>query len=202
MRKAALLALPLALSGCAGMGKFFNDTALWSGSNPNAPHGDSENLRRARGEFVAAAPILPEGGNMWPGSPQPLPTLKDVVNPDSVFNKSLGDPATYFGGATLDKNFMGGGIAGTGALGVSGSQMKPGDTMSVGEKIDAMRGVSEDRSHFVPTLPTSVPDNAGRFLNKNPDKTIIIPNGDGTSTLIAPDGKVRVVRGVPSVPNK
>lgn len=96
MRKAALLALPLALSGCAGMGKFFNDTALWSGSNPNAPHGDSENLRRARGEFVAAAPILPEGGNMWPGSPQPLPTLKDVVNPDSVFNKALGDPATYF----------------------------------------------------------------------------------------------------------
>lgn len=197
--KAALLALPLALSGCSGMGKFLNDTALWSGSNPNAPHGDSENLRRARGETVASTPILPEGGNMWPGSPQPLPTLKDVENPDSVFNRALGDPATYFGGASIDKTFMGG-IAGSGALGSMGHQMKPGASISAGESSDTRYGVSQDRSNLIPALPTSVPDNAPHFLSKNPDKTIIIPNGDGTSTLIAPDGTVRVVRGTPAAP--
>ena len=201
MRKAALLALPLALSGCSGMGKFINDTSLWSGNNPNAPRGDSENLRRARGEAVASTPILPEGGNMWPGPPQPLPTLKDVENPDSVFNRALGDPATYFGGAAIDKTFMGG-IAGSGALGASGPQMKPGESMSAGESTDMRKGVSMDRSNLVPALPSSVPDSASHFLSKNPDKTIIIPNGDGTSTLIAPDGTVRVVRGVPAAPRK
>ncbi|QDH17816.1 hypothetical protein [Swingsia samuiensis] len=204
MRKAALLALPLALSGCSGMGKFFHDTSVLSGSNPNAPRGDSVNIRRVRGENVAIQPILPENGNMWPGTPQPLPTLKDVEDPNSFFSRALGDPATYFGGANIDKNFMGGGIGGSGPLGARGPQMPSGQSMSVGESTDAHYGVSLDRSHMFPPLPSSVPDNASRFMGKNPNGTIVIPNGDGTSTLIAPDGTVHVVGGKASIsrPNK
>ncbi|GEK96661.1 hypothetical protein [Gluconobacter kanchanaburiensis] len=200
MRKAALLALPLALSGCSGMGKYIRDTMVWTAlDNPNGPHGESENIHRARGEKFAEAPIFPESGNIWPGAPQPLPTLKDVENPNSTFSHALGDPATYFGGAALDESFMSG-IGSKGALGASGQQLMSGQSISVGESVDTHQGVSRDRSHVIPTLPSSVPDNAGHFLNKNPSKTIVIPNGDGTSTLIAPDGSVKVVHGVPAAP--
>ncbi|MBS1102063.1 hypothetical protein JK202_03385 [Gluconobacter sp. Dm-62] len=198
MRKAALLALPLALSGCSGMGKYIRDTMVWTAlDNPNGPHGDSENIHRARGEKFAETPIFPESGNIWPGAPQPLPTLKDVENPDSSFSHALGDPATYFGGAALDETFMGG-IGSKGGLGSSGQQLMQGQSMSVGENADMHQGVSRDRSHVIPTLPSSVPDSAARFLNKSPSKTIVIPNGDGTSTLIAQDGSVKVVRGTPA----
>lgn len=202
MRKVALLTLPLALSGCSGMGKFFHDTFVLSGNNPDAPRGDSENLRRARGETVAETPILPEQGNIWPGAPRPLPTLRDVANPDSPFNRELGDPATYFGGASLENDhFMegiGSGIGGTGALGGSGPQMAPGQSISAGESTEVHGGVPGDRSRVVPGLAPSVPDSAGRYMGKNPDRDIVIPNGDGTSTVIAPDGSVRVVHGVPA----
>ncbi|EHH68303.1 hypothetical protein GMO_10730 [Gluconobacter morbifer G707] len=182
------------------MGKFFQDTFLWTAlDNPNGPHGDSENIRRARGETASEVPIFPEKGNIWPGTPQPLPTLKDVENPNSTFNHALGDPATYFGGAALDENFMGG-IGNKGALGANGPQLQSGGSLSIGESSDTHHGVMQDKSRVIPTLPSAVPDNAGRFLSKNPTKTILIPNGDGTSTLIAPDGSVKVVRGVPSLP--
>ncbi|MBF0877577.1 hypothetical protein HKD21_12070 [Gluconobacter cerevisiae] len=195
MRKTALLALPLALSGCSGMGKYIRDTMVWTAlDNPNGPHGDSENIHRARGEKYSETPIIPEGGNIWPGAPQPLPTLKDVENPNSTFSHALGDPATYFGGATLDENFMGG-IASKGALGASGQQLMQGQSMTVGEGSDTHQGVSRDHTHLLPTLPSSVPDSAAHFLNKNPSKAIIIPNGDGTSTVIGADGSVKVIRG-------
>lgn len=197
MRKAALLALPLAVSGCSGIGKYFHDTLFWPGSNPNSPLGDSENMRRSRGEVVTAEPILPEHGNMWPGSPQPLPTLRDVENPNSTFNRALGDPATYFGGAALDKTFMGG-IAGSGALGASGAQMKQGQSISIGETSDIKNGVGHEKNASIPSFPAGISDNASRYLSKPGSKVIVIPNGDGTSTLISPDGSVRVVKGTPT----
>ena len=202
MRKTALLALPLALSGCSGMGKYIRDTMVWTAlDNPNGPHGDSENIHRARGEKYSETPIFPESGNIWPGAPQPLPTLKDVENPNSTFSHALGDPATYFGGAALDENFMGG-IAGKGALGASGPQLMQGQSLSVGEGADTHQGVSRDHTHLIPTLPSSVPDSAARFLNKSPSKAIIIPNGDGTSTVIGPDGSVKVIHGTTLPPTK
>src|SRR5579883_3330384 len=92
MRRPALLglteALPLLLAGCSGVGTYLGDTFTWTGTDPNMPLGDGENIRRARGEPVAVQPVLPEPGDIWPGPPPPMPTLSDVekmenINPSS-----------------------------------------------------------------------------------------------------------------------
>ncbi|AQS87357.1 hypothetical protein AA101099_3061 [Neoasaia chiangmaiensis NBRC 101099] len=184
MRKAALLILPIVLSGCSGFGKFLHDTATLPGENPNGPSGDSENLERARGHDVQAMPILAQPGNIWPGAPQPLPTLRDVENSHGGIAASLGDPNTYYGNMTEG-----------GSLGQDGQQMPEGKSISAGETDDMRHGVHDFSGAGIPStpeLPSTVPDNA-RHYGATPRKdTIVIPNGDGTSTFIAPDGTVSV----------
>jgi hypothetical protein len=76
MRRIAFTCLCLALAGC--------DYNTWwnppfsSGNNPHFPVGDSENLRRVTGEQVEAQPLTPEQGDIWPGPLQPEPTLQDL----------------------------------------------------------------------------------------------------------------------------
>lgn len=183
MRKAALLALPLLLSGCSGFGKFIGETATLPGANPNAPQGDSENLERARGRNPQALPILAEPGNIWPDAPPPLPTLKDVVSGKADMMGGLGDPSSYYGGLT----------AGEAPAGEEGRQMNEGGSMSAGETEDIHTGVrvaaspktSETFDSTQGVSPKARGTEAGR-------ETIVIPNGDGTSTYITPEGDVSI----------
>ncbi|WP_367159986.1 hypothetical protein ABUE34_13195 [Kozakia baliensis] len=186
MRKAALLALPIFLSGCSGFGKFFHDTATLPGENPNMPAGDAENLERARGHAYQALPILPEAGNIWPGAPQPLPTLRDVENSKRGIADSLSDPNSYYGSMT-------GGSLHEGQD--TGPQMPSGAAISAGEENDAHNGV---RDFSGPGI-SAVPDNAAKYgAHQNRANTIVIPNGDGTSTLISPDGSVKIRKDTPA----
>ncbi|GBR52565.1 hypothetical protein AA106555_0957 [Neokomagataea thailandica NBRC 106555] len=186
MRRAALLAVPLVLSGCSGLGKYFHDTVFWPGYNPNQPEGTSENLAKIRGENISSAALLPASGNIWPAAPQPLPTLKDAANPNSPFNQLLKNPATSFGaaeaGSTSAASYLGG-----------GAEMPSGGSLSIGENAYVHGGVTGDQTH-VQALPTSVPDAAGKYLQKGQGKAIIIPNGDGTSTIVNSDGSTRTVK--------
>ena len=183
MRKAALLALPILLSGCSGFGKFIGETATLPGANPNAPQGDSENLERARGRNPQALPILAEPGNIWPDAPPPLPTLKDVVNGKADMIGGLGDPASYYGGLT----------AGEAPAGESGRQMSEGGSMSAGEAQDVHTGV---RIAEPPKSRDTLDNTQGvspKARNAETGReTIIIPNGDGTSTYITPEGDVSI----------
>ncbi len=88
MRRTALLGLtillPGLLAGCQYAGSpldgftgFVADTHGFT-ANPNAPAAQSETEKRVRGDEVAAAPLLPEPGEVWPGPPAPIPTLADV----------------------------------------------------------------------------------------------------------------------------
>lgn len=79
MRKAALLGVCVMMSGCAGFEKVMSDTISLPGENPNAPAGSDLNMRRVQGQATKEVPILPQGGNIWPGPPDPLPTLEDVA---------------------------------------------------------------------------------------------------------------------------
>jgi hypothetical protein len=66
----------LALSGCG--------YATWSnppfstGSNPHMPVDGSETMRRAMGEPVEIEPLTTEPGDVWPGPVAPEPTLSDI----------------------------------------------------------------------------------------------------------------------------
>ena len=178
MRRLGLLGIGLLLGGCSGLGHFFGDTETLPGQNPNAITGSSENLLRSRGQDPAAAPIVPESGNVWPGPPQPLPTLGDVAK----------------GGAELD-----GGLGGADTL-------KSGGSLSAGEQQSIHNGAPLDDSGFSGGggggLAASIPDPAAGFQRQHPPpptsgSDIIIPNGDGTSTVISPDGTVKTVKGTP-----
>ena len=68
MRRIAFTCLCLALPGC-GYNTWWNPP-FTSGSNPNFPAGDSENMRRVTGEQVDSPMLTPEPGDIWPG---PLP---------------------------------------------------------------------------------------------------------------------------------
>ncbi len=183
MRRWGLLGIGLLVGGCSGLGHFFQDTATLPGQNPNATTGSSENLLRSRGEDPAAAPIVAEPGNVWPGPPQPLPTLGDVSR----------DGGQLSGG-------LGGGQGGAGTL-------KSGGSISAGEQQAIQNGAPLDDSGFSGGggggggLAASIPDPAKSFRQQHPasgsNGDIVIPNGDGTSTVISPDGSVKTVKGVP-----
>ena len=73
-----LALMALGLSGCSGLGHFTEDTFTLPGANPNQPAGVSENIMRVQSRPVAETPVVPEPGNVWPGPPQPFPTLGEV----------------------------------------------------------------------------------------------------------------------------
>lgn len=189
MRRSALLGtmmLPtiLLLGGCSGLGKFFDDTITLPGMNPNLPYGLSENINRAKGRQPEEAPILPEPGNVWPGPPQPLP--------------SLGQASRQQGES------LSGSIPGAG-----GASMNDGGSMSMGEKDAISNGATSGADSFSGAGAGSggagaggggTPDIASRYRMKpqsSKGDSIVIPNGDGTSTVIGPDGTVKTVKGTP-----
>ena len=191
MRLARLLGttmLPavLFLGGCSGLGKFLGDTITIPGMNPNLPYGVSENSDRSRGLQPATRPILPEPGNMWPGPPQPLPTLNQASH------EQAGELSGSLGHADA-------------------APMHDGGSMSMGENDAISRGATSGADSFSGGAPGAsaagtsalgdhVPDASSRYRVKMaPGKgdSIVIPNGDGTSTVIGPDGTVKTVKDAP-----
>ncbi|WP_086638572.1 hypothetical protein [Acetobacter okinawensis] len=166
MRKAALLGVCVLMSGCAGFEKVLSDTHTFPGENPNAPTGADLNMRRVQGQAVREVPILPQGGNIWPGPPDPLPTLEDVAR------GRAGKPADA-------------------QLPPTGPQLPDGQEMSIGERANIHKGVVGNGLYGAPepghasTLPTG-----GGKLAAAP---IEIPNGDGTTTLVNADGSLSTI---------
>src|ERR1700677_606389 len=78
MRRIVFLGLVVPLAGCGF--STWSDLPFSAGSNPNAPQGAGENMRRAMGEPGSFQPLTPEAGDVWPGPIKPPPTLQDLEN--------------------------------------------------------------------------------------------------------------------------
>ncbi len=82
MPRVALVGLScLSLAGCGFHA--WDRPPFVTGSDPYLPAGDSENMRRAQGLTSAPAPLTTEPGNVWPGPLPPQPTLADLVKQES-----------------------------------------------------------------------------------------------------------------------
>lgn len=189
-RHAALMATVLLLSGCSGFDRFLDDTVRLPGSeNPEAPQGNSENMMRVRGEMVASTPILPQGENIWPSRPPALPTLSDVANDEEAF--SLSDYSHAFGAdEDVVKHEQGNNHS------LPSDFPEDGD-LTAGEKNQIKNGAPIQSSNNMSggILPDHIDDHAPKYIEKDTTNApIIIPNGDGTSTVISPTGKVSVVK--------
>ncbi len=189
------------LSGCTGMGVFYDHVFSFFGENPNAPAGSSENLLRARGRSVGISPLQPEPGNVWPGPQAPDPTLSDIEQQQNretshdfplttVPNPGLPAGAqprpVRPGSSTLPDSTQPGLSLDGGAPSVSPPPRSspPGSTR--GSVVNTPRGPAVDTgggNGRYRTLESPVPGNRG----------ILVPNGNGTSTLIGPDGSVQTV---------
>ena len=188
MRRSALSTFVLVsaglLSGCTGTGVFFDHTTQWFGRNPNTPAGSSETFLRIRGEPVDIPALVPESGNVWPENTKPDMTLQDVEKQQNdEIRKNGGQPPPTAGtGPNPAIN-----RANQADQGLPPPQNPP----------PAPRQRSVVPTPGGPSLDVGGGTGRGyRNLQAPPSPGgggILVPNGNGTSTLIGPDGSVQTV---------
>lgn len=193
-----LLMLP-ALSGCTGFGEFLEHAFSIPGTNVNIPMADSENVRRALGMPPNFEPLETEPGNIWPKFDTRDPTLEDVAN-NQGREDQRGFPSTTVPGERP------GLPAGRQPRPTRGSSTPPVGNQPGPGPIPAIQSVPPAPTANAPRPPGGVvqtPDgpavdtggtNAYRQLNtpRGPG-AIVVPNGNGSSTVINPDGTVQTI---------
>ncbi|MDP9096068.1 MAG: hypothetical protein M3N26_05870 [Pseudomonadota bacterium] len=199
MRRLTPLLLLVALTGCTGLGEFMDHTFTNPRRNPNVPMADSENVRRIRGLAPATQPLEVEPGNVWPKFDTREPTLEDVgKNPGR--EDSRGFAPTIVPGARP------GLPAGRQPIPTRGSSTPPGQVQPDSLNIPNPSLASPPPTANAPRPPGGVVNtpagpavdtggtNGYRTLNTPTGPgAIVVPNGNGTSTVIKPDGTVQTI---------
>ncbi len=208
------------LSGCTGTGVFFDHTTQWFSRDPNMPAGSSETFLSIRGEKVDIPPLVPESGNVWPTNNSRDLTLQDVQKQqDEEIRRNGGQPsgqqpAQQPGQPPGPSAGQAPGQLPTGAAPGAGSSSPPppGSNPRVNRANDADRGLPgvaaqppppplpSNRTVQTPNGPSVdvTGQGTGRGYRQLESPTpggsgILVPNGNGTSTLIRPDGSVQTV---------
>jgi hypothetical protein len=192
---AGLLGALTMLAGCNGSVDFFTDTHSPT-LHVNRPFGNSENARIVAGQSVGIDPLKTESGNVWPGPIEPVPTLEDL-------QKMPPKPLPDMTGITPPP------LAVTPGIVIPELphhlQPRPGEDGAAlnGPLLPAgpVPGVASPQGPIVSTpqgnaVNTHNPNGLGQANPANPgDKSlgITVPNGNGTSTVIAPDGTITTI---------
>jgi hypothetical protein len=211
MRRIALSGL-LLLSGCTGFGHFIGDTHTFN-TNPNPPVGDSANIQRANGGAGVQEALLPETGQVWPTAIPQMPTLADIQKQMDLNGNAapqLG-PVPSGPGQIPNLNTL------PGMQGVTPMPQVPGTGPGTGPGasiIPPLQGMTppvkapytQPPELTMPKLGTSIPTPQGpatitggtaNYQTLAPINgqggAILIPNGNGTSTLVMPNGTISTV---------
>lgn len=172
MRRYALLGLTVLLAGCQfagnpfdGFGGFISDTHTFQ-PNPNLPPGADETMQRVEGhDDVNVAPLTPEPGDIWPGPMKPLPTTQELQEQNM---ETLPAPAV---------------------------PARP-PPMVFPETAPVPNSGPVPQSYNTPqgtALGTKNPNGVTTFTAPGGGQGIVVPNGNGTSTLIGPNGSITTV---------
>lgn len=201
-RRLVVLPVLLAVSGCTGFGEFLSHTFSPPGANPNRPGADSETVRRVLGLAPEVDPLMPESGNVWPGPEAPTPTLTDIARDQNNETRRGFEPTTVPGAepglpagrqprpATRGSTTPPPPVPIPGAPSIPQVQAPPPPRSSVpsagpqGAITQTPRGPAVDAGGTSGYRQQTTPQGPG---------AILIPNGNGTSTLIRPDGSVDTV---------
>ena len=191
MRRIAPLLIALSLPGCTGFGAFIDHTFSLPGRNPNIPMADSENVRRALGRPAPVTPIKPEPGNVWPGPEPAEPTLSSLEQQGNQGLPSENRPAEPDHRQPRRR----------------GSSTPPGNVALPPNQPPNLNPISPPPSNSpgpgpqgrVVQTPEGPAVDAGgtntyrQLTTPRGPGAIMVPNGNGTSTIINPDGSVQTV---------
>lgn len=209
MRRIALTGL-LLLSGCTGFGHFVDQTHTLA-NNPNKPTGnDSLSMQRADGQAGAAAPLLPQSGQVWPTAIPAMPTLADIQKQMDLTGGGAPQLGPVPAGPGQIPNLSTlPGMGGTSSAPVSGGAVRPpavANPLTTTAPLSNMNATTPSPSLTMPKLGTPITTPQGNttiiggtanYQTLAPingqSGAILIPNGNGTSTLVMPNGTISSV---------
>lgn len=193
----------LLLSGCTGYHTWWN-APFTTGSNPNLPRGDSETMRRVMGAQIAPATLRPESGDIWPGPSKPEPTLQELEQSGSL----TPEPQQPTPGSPLSRGTAPQEPPSLPPQGTTGSSTPPSSNQSGVARLPSVQPPAK------PSAPATISRGPGGQIVNTPTGTgvttgggagyetmtlpgggtaIVVPNGNGTSTVIKPDGTIQTI---------
>jgi hypothetical protein len=179
MRRIAL-ATTLLLSGCGGSGfyAYLGNTFTIPGANPNIPRGNAENYIKVRANprVVELPPpvLLNEAGDIWPGAPVTPPTLRDLQKQQ---NQQFSGQGNYAPLQPLPE-LPGYDVPTQPAVVTPPPSALPGGMVHIPGGAGVMNGAAPGA------------DSTGGTTSNG---SIVVPNGNGTSTVIGPNGTVSTI---------
>lgn len=184
---APLLCATLLLAGCAthvgnpadGLGGFLGDVISFR-TNPNRPAVDSPNARRVMGAEVEAEPLQTEAGNVWPGPLPPARTMSDM-------QREMGNPLP-----PIDSPAPRGGAAPSPPAGPAATPrpLAPQATLPPAPQPAAGRVLQTPQGAATTTIGGN---GVETYTLPNGRTGIVMPNANGTLTLIGPDGTTQTI---------
>jgi len=194
MRRIALVVLPallpVLLAGCAyvgdptaGFGKFAGDVFSLSG-NPNRPVIDSRNARRVMGEDVTIEPLQVEPGNVWPG---PLPPPRTVADIQREQGRLPPIDAPVRRGGSLEPQPLP--PFPRPPAPSAGIRPAPGGTQMAAPAV----GSRVLQTPAGPATTTVSSNGVETYVLPNGRTGIVMPNANGSLTLIGPDGTTQTI---------
>jgi hypothetical protein len=201
MRRIASLALALMVSGC-GYKTWWNPP-FTGGYNPNLPNSDSENMRRVEGQEPSVPPLTTESGDIWPGPLAPPPTLEDLEASGGLTPQAEAPVP----GSPLSRGVQ---TPSPSSNPETGSSTPPGNSQP---GLPALEPAPPPTSYASPPAPPPERGKAGQVLQTpgtpsvttgggpgyqtsttpGEGQSIVVPNGNGTSTVIHPDGRIETI---------
>jgi hypothetical protein len=201
MRLVSSLVLILGLSGC-GYNTWWNPP-LTGGYNPNLPVGEGENMRRVLGDAFASQTITTEPGDIWPGPLPPAPTLKDLEASGGLISQ----PEAPVPGSPLSRGTAGPAPSPNPSSGSSTpptanqpglATPQPAPPLSSYASPPAsppgrVPGGQVIQTPGGPMVTTGGGSNYQTSTSPGGGQSIIVPNGNGTSTVIHGDGRIETI---------
>lgn len=203
MRRFASLGVVLLLSGC-GYSTWWNPPFV-NVSNSHLPRGDSENMRRAMGQTISPAPLQPEPGDIWPGPVKPEPTLQELEQSGSLTpgpeKPVVGSPMSLGAGPPAQAPSVPPQAAQGSSTPPPSNQagvVQPPPAHAPRESAPAAPMPRQPGGQIVdtPSGPgVTTGGGAGYQTMTLPGggSAIVVPNGNGTSTVIKPDGTMETI---------
>lgn len=210
MRRFATLGLLLMLAGCEY--QTWSSAPFTTGNQPYAPPGDAENLLRAKGVAVEATPLTPQPGDVWPGPVPPTPTLQELEQQGNLEpgqeQPVPGSPLSR--GIAPEEQTPGQAAPSPPPQVTRGSSTPPGSNQPplALAPLPRQRPIGAPPGPKVPAPPApgqvvQTPSGPGvttggtqgyqTMTMPGGGSAIVVPNGNGTSTVIKSDGSIETI---------